>query len=207
MDSSFNSEEEGEIVDSFENETAESKAETTKHKDIPEEEENKPVSNLDLINAISKTITTILEDNKNLEDYKKIIKKQSSMVFSANSIPNISIKDYLIRIQTYSNLEKSTLIISLIFIDRICELTGLILTYYNIHRILFSAVLMAIKYNEDNFYDNKYYSEVAGVKLKELKLIEYTFVEMTNFNLFVSPDKYEKYADYLENFEKINDKK
>ena len=106
----------------------------------------------------------------------------------------------LIRIQTYSEIEKSTLIISLILIDHICKNTKLILTYYNIHRILFGAILIAIKYNEDKFYDNKFYSDIAGVKLKELKLIEYTFLELNNFNVFVNDIEYEQYRKYLEEF-------
>ena len=34
------------------------------------------------------------------------------------------------------------------------------------HRIFFSAFLISIKYNEDSFYDNKYYKDIAGGKLK-----------------------------------------
>ena len=178
---------------------AETKTDTRKEKDTePEEEQN---LNVELIEAISQTLTTILDDNKNLENYKEIIKNQSKMVFSANTVPNISIKDYLTRIQTYSNIEKSTMILSLIYIDRICEIADLTLTYFNIHRILFAAVLMAIKYNEDNFYDNKFYSEIAGVKLKELKLIEYTFLDLIDFQMFIDDETYEKYQQYLENIE------
>ena len=178
---------------------AETKTDTRKEKDTePEEEQN---LNVELIEAISQTLTTILDDNKNLENYKEIVKNQSKMVFSANTVPNISIKDYLTRIQTYSNIEKSTMILSLIYIDRICEVADLTLTYFNIHRILFAAVLMAIKYNEDNFYDNKFYSEIAGVKLKELKLIEYTFLDLIDFQMFIDDETYEKYQQYLENIE------
>ena len=125
------------------------------------------------------------------------------MIFSANSVPNISIKDYLIRIQTYSGIEKSTLILSLIQIDHICKKADLILTYFNIHRILFGAVLISIKFNEDSYYDNKFYSEIAGVKLKELKMIEYTFLELNDFNVFVNGKEYEQYRQYLEEFNKI----
>ena len=120
------------------------------------------------------------------------------MIFSSTSIPKISIYDYLIRIQTYTYLEKSTLILSLIFIDKLCELAEITLTNYNIHRILFTAVSLAIKYNEDLFYDNKYYSDIAGVDIKELKLMEYSFLELTDFNLFVSNELYENYCEYLE---------
>ena len=86
------------------------------------------------------------------------------MVFSANSIPGISINDYLIRIQTYSGIEKSTLILSLILIDHICKKTELVLTYYNIHRLVFTSILISLKFNEDTYYDNKYYSETNRYK-------------------------------------------
>ena len=162
-------------------------------------ENNDSIQNLDLIKSISNTLITILEENKKLENYKEIIKKQSKMLFSANSIPGISIKDYLIRIQTYSGIEKSTLILSLILIDHICKKSGLILTYFNIHRLLFGSILISIKYNEDSYYDNKFYAEIAGVKLKELKLIEYTFLELNDFNVFVNHHEFEKYRKYLEN--------
>ena len=117
-------------------------------------------------------------------------------------IPNILIYDYIIRIQTYSLIKKNTLILFLIYIDRLCKLCKLTLTYYNIHRIVFAAILIAIKSNEDNFYDNKYYSEISGVKLKELKLIEYQFVELIDFNMYVSDEIFNKYNTYLKSFEK-----
>ena len=158
------------------------------------------IKNLDLIKSISTTLTMILEENKNLKNYNDIIHKQSKMIFSANSIPKISIYDYLIRIQTYSYIEKNTLIIALIYIDRICDLGHITLTYYNIHRILFTSVVIAIKYNEDCFYDNKYYSEIAGVKLNELNNLENTFVQKCNFMFYISDDIFEKYSRYLNSF-------
>ena len=158
------------------------------------------IKNLDLIKSISTTLTMILEENKNLKNYNDIIHKQSKMIFSANSIPKISIYDYLIRIQTYSYIEKNTLIIALIYIDRICDLGHITLTYYNIHRILFTSVIIAIKYNEDCFYDNKYYSEIAGVKLSELNNLENTFVQKCNFMFYISDDIFEKYSRYLNSF-------
>ena len=168
-----------------------------------EEENNDEKMMLELIDSISSALTAILEGNEKLENYKEILKKQSKMVFSAKSVPNISIKDYLIRIQTYSGIETSTLILSLILIDHICRKSELVLTYYNIHRILFCSVLIAIKYNEDSYYDNKFYSEIAGVKLKELKIIEYTFLELNDFNVYVNKTEFERYKEQLESFNKL----
>lgn len=172
-----------------------------KEEEIEENNDPKNLPNYMLIKSISKTLVTILENNKKKSNYKEIVKKQGKMPFSANLIPGISIEDYLLRIQTYANIEKSTLIICLIFIDKLCHTADVTLTHYNIHRILFTAVLLSIKYNEDSFFDNQYYSEIAGVKIKELKLLEYTFISMVDFKLFVCDDIYEKYKNYLDNFE------
>ena len=187
--------------DSFESEcSSDGEEETKQEKKNEEDSPQSKLPNFDLIRAIAITLNSILETNKNLENYKEIIRDQSRQVFSANIIPSISIKDYLIRIQTYSNIERSTLIISLIYIDRFCNKAKVTLTHYNIHRILFSSILIGIKFNEDNFYDNKYYSQIAGVKLKELKVLEYNFIKMLNCELYVSRDLYDKYELYLKNF-------
>ena len=168
-----------------------------------EEENNDEKMMLELIDSISSALTTILEGNEKLENYKEIVKKQSKMVFSANSVPSISIVEYLKRIQTYANLEKNTLISCLIFIDRFCELSKTTLTYYNIHRILFASIITSIKYNEDSFYDNKYYAQIAGIKIEELNMIEEEFVLMCDFQFYISDDIFENYNKYLTSFEKM----
>ena len=182
---SSDSEEEG-FDSEFENETA--------SKSLTEEPK---CMNLELLKSISSTLSTILEENNKKSNLNEIILKQSKMCFSAKSIPSVSIYDYLKRIQNYSLIEKNTLILSLIYIDRLCQLGKVILTYYNIHRIIFAAILISIKYNEDNFFDNKYYSEIAGIKLNELNLLEYTFMKLCNFKMFVSKDIFDKYNAYL----------
>ena len=193
--SSFNSEELSD--DSVEEEDTKSQTDKDKEKAKGNSPENKDTKNINLINSITKTLNTILEQNKKLKNYKDILKKQISMYFSANTIPNISIKDYLIRIQNYSEMEKSTLILSLILIDKMCKKSGIVLTHYNIHRILFSSVLISIKYNEDSYFDNNFYSQIAGVKPDELKLVEYTFLEYNDFNIYVEDIEYEQYEKYL----------
>jgi len=197
MENSFESEN---FSVSDENETEGEIKEGEEEKNKIEENDSPKLPNSNLIKSISHTLESILANNKNLHNYKSIIKAQSKQVFSANTIPEISIEDYLIRIQTYSNLEKSTLIIALILIDRLCHITDITLTFYNIHRILFSAILISIKYNEDIYYDNNYYSTIAGVKSKELKLLEYRFLQKLNFMVFVNNELYKDYENNLENY-------
>ena len=183
--------------DSIEEEDTKSQTDKDKEKAKGNSPEEKEIKNLELINSISKALNTILDKNKNVKNYKDILKKQSMMYFSANTIPNITIKDYLMRIQNYSEVEKSTLILSLILIDRMCRKSGILLTHYNIHRILFSSLLVSIKYNEDSYFDNNFYSQIAGVKPNELKLLEYTFLEYNDFNIYVKDVEYQQYEKYL----------
>ena len=58
-----------------------------------------------------------------------------------------------------------------------------------------------MKYNEDLFYDNNYYSSIAGVGLKELNQIEEEFVDMMEFNFYVERNHFEKYLRYLSTIE------
>ncbi len=167
-------------------------------KEIKEEkEEEKLKDNLDIIKSIYNSLSTVLEENKKLSNYKEILLKQSKICFSANSIPNITLYEYLVRIQKYAVPEKNTLILSLIYIDRLCKLGNIVLNYYNIHRILFTAILLAIKYNEDEFFENNYYANIAGIKICELKVIEYNFFCICDFNLFVNDDIFINYSRYL----------
>ena len=196
--SSFNSEA------SFDESSEEEEEDDTKSQTVNDKsnknsilQKSEIVENIDLINAISNILTTILEKNKKLKNYKEILKKQSKMFFSANLIPNISIKDYLTRIQTYSQMEKSTLILSLILIDHMCKKSNIVITSYNIHRILFSSILISIKYNEDSYFDNTFYAQIAGVKLNELQMLEYKFLEFNDFNVYVKDVEYEQYEKYL----------
>ena len=157
------------------------------------EEDNK-INNIEIIKSISDTLSTILEKNKKIKNYKEILINQNTMCFSSYSIPNITIYEYLIRIQKYTLIEKNTLILSLIYIDRICQL----------NKILFASILIAIKYNEDEFYENKFYAEIAGIKVTELIIIEYNFFCMCDFNLYVEEDIFLNYSRYLDNHYKIN---
>ena len=202
--SSFNSEQLSDECLEDEDTKSQTDKEKEKEKAIASLQDSIEIENLDLINSISNTLITILEKNKQLSNYKDILKNQSKMYFSSYTIPTITIKEYLIRIQIYSGVEYSTLILSLILIDKMCKRSGILLTYFNIHRILFSSLLISIKYNEDSFFNNTFYSQIAGVKPNELQLLEYTFLEYNDFNVFVKDYEYIQYEKYL--IPKIHDK-
>ena len=119
--------------------------------------------------------------------------------FYSDPIPSISIYDYLTRIIQYTEIDETTLIISLIYIDKYLTLFPQVnvLSQHIIHKLLFTAIVLAIKYNEDDIYNNKYYSEIGGVSLYELNQMEYELFVMLNCSLFIDDDVLMKYTSVL----------
>jgi hypothetical protein len=84
-----------------------------------------------ILRSLSKLLISLLNANK-LD--KNCFNNQISGQFNCKAVPEMGIFDYLLRIKKYTKLENSTLALALIYIDRICEKTGLILTELNIHK-------------------------------------------------------------------------
>lgn len=150
-----------------------------------------------LISSISNTLNILINNNINQDNYSKVLLLQSYSPFSASQIPPISIEAYLERIFSYSKCEESSLITSLIYIDRIASIGNIMITPYNIHRILFTSVLIAIKYNEDKIFKMNYYANIAGVSEKELRCLESVFLGAIKFNLYIDEKEYEEYSNCL----------
>ena len=73
----------------------------------------------------------------------------------------------------------------------------LIITPNNIHRLLFIAIISAIKYNEDECYTNSYYAKVGGISLSEINRLEFDLLKLIQYSLFVSDANFLQYKQYL----------
>jgi hypothetical protein len=62
-------------------------------------------------------------------------------------------------------------------------------------------MLIAIKYNEDDFYTNSYYAKVGGMNLPEVNTMESDYLKYLDFDLYVKIEDYNKYLEYLTHFE------
>ena len=87
------------------------------------------------IKTVSSLLSEIVKDNENKSPSSRIHSlKEEKTGFDCKKAPTISILGYLERLIRYSNCEESTIIITLIYIDKVCERNGLVLNSYNIHR-------------------------------------------------------------------------
>ena len=58
-------------------------------------------------------------------------------------------------------------------------------------------MLIAIKYNEDDYFADEFYAKVGGVSKSEIDRLEYAFLNLSQFNLFVNEEVFDKYNSYL----------
>jgi hypothetical protein len=136
--------------------------------------------------VIAFTLTKLIQNTKE-ENALSSSSTQNECSFYCENIPNISLYDYLSRIVQYTDIQESTLIIALIYIDRYANAYNNI-SYHIIHKLLFAAIVLAIKYNEDEIYKNDYYANIAGVDIKELNAMESELLFKLNFELYVDND-------------------
>ena len=148
-----------------------------------------------IINIISLLLTNICEENN--EKNKNGIDKY----FETQVEPSINIKDYITRLFVFSKPEESTIISSLIYIDRFCQNNQIILTKCNIYKLILASFVVAIKYNEDFIYSMDIFSKIGGISSTELKNLELKFLFMIEFDLFI--DK-ELYYNYYNNLKSLN---
>jgi len=118
--------------------------------------------------------------------------------FSASSPPDVSIADYLARIVKYTPCSAECYILALIFIDRVAQNHRVHVNSYNIHRLLLTAILISAKLLDDTTYNNKYYSHVGGISVKELNFLECKMLALMNYDLNVSTYLFELYRYEVE---------
>jgi len=91
--------------------------------------------------------------------------------------------------------------------DDICQIAIILeIAYYahkiNCHKSQFRkmyacAVLVTMKMYDDDVYDNKYFAHHLRIQLEILNKSEVIFLGMLNWNVFVSPQSYDKKCEQL----------
>jgi hypothetical protein len=138
--------------------------------------------------------------NENTNKYNKDNKNKNKTKLEKHFLsinPSISVKGYLERLFKYTKVSSSTIVMILIYIDRLCNINKLKLTYSIIHKLILSSMVVAIKYNEDEYYPMKFYAKLGGISLTELNFLEFYFISLINFNLFIKKELFDKYNDYI----------
>ncbi|CAD8187629.1 unnamed protein product [Paramecium pentaurelia] len=144
-----------------------------------------------IIYAIAKVLDEIVQETD-------IIESPIQTVFHTNKKPQITIYKYIERIKIYSYCSNECFILALIYIDRVQEMNSdVVINSYCVHRFMLACILLSIKYNDDDYYKNDYYSRVGGITLQELNSLEQELLTLLDYQLFVSQNQYYYYKEKL----------
>eukprot|EP00826_Nyctotherus_ovalis_P031283 TRINITY_DN2497_c0_g1_i11.p1 TRINITY_DN2497_c0_g1~~TRINITY_DN2497_c0_g1_i11.p1 ORF type:complete len:210 (-),score=32.08 TRINITY_DN2497_c0_g1_i11:219-848(-) len=152
-------------------------------------------------------IATVLERAVSNMEARELTFDLRKTCFDAVKVPSISLRSYLARLHKYANCSDSCFVVAFAYIDRALQNGELAVSGKSIHRIVLLALLLAIKYSDDEYADNQYYSKVGGISLPELNLLESEMLRLLNFDLYVSPQLYSQYLHSLRVFSQKIDRR
>ena len=140
-----------------------------------------------IIKAIVSNLKDIIEENKQYGQ------NFIDGIFYLQQIPPISLEDFIRHLMACTNMNLSSLILSIIYIDQFCEKYKYMISLNNIYRLLLISIFISIKYNEDCFVSFKDYAKISGVSVEDLKILEYQMCAALDFNFYVKSEYYEQY--------------
>lgn len=132
-----------------------------------------------------------LEKRQEVRGLEKLIAQLS------DSTERVDLEHYLFRLVTGLNRWFSddpsievvglrSLLISLIYINKIKQAQPTFsLTVFNVHRLFAVSILTAAKFSEDQVLSNAYWSDISGITLAELNVLEHEFCFASGYNFYI----------------------
>ncbi|RLN95000.1 hypothetical protein BBJ28_00020271, partial [Nothophytophthora sp. Chile5] len=123
--------------------------------------------------AIVQTLAVVVESMVHARDHVAApLGYYHKTKFEAFRAPGISVRDYLLRIHKYASCSPECFVLALVYMDRLHQRQGVVLTELNVHRVLITSVVLAAKFFDDHYFNNAYYAKVGGVPCAEMNELE-----------------------------------
>ncbi|KAF7799087.1 hypothetical protein EIP86_010317 [Pleurotus ostreatoroseus] len=156
---------------------------------------------------------------------RNALSSNTALTFHARNVPTISLEAYLLRILKYCPASNEVFLSLLVYFDRMSKLAkeacgkDFVIDSYNIHRLVIAGVTVASKFFSDVFYTNSRYAkvcrlsflvrmrrltharaQVGGLPQAELNQLELQFLLLNDFQLMISKEEMQRYAEQLIHF-------
>ncbi|KAK9845763.1 hypothetical protein WJX81_001834 [Elliptochloris bilobata] len=88
------------------------------------------------------------------------------------------------RISKYAKCSPACFAMAFSYMERVSQVDPAhTLTLLNVHRLLITAVLLAAKLTDDNFFNNAYFAKIGGITTPELNRLELQLLKLLDFRL------------------------
>ncbi|XP_044449913.1 cyclin-P4-1 [Triticum aestivum] len=161
----------------------------------------------DVVAAVERRIRDVEEQQQEEEDQGEdgkettttAKKKKAVSAFQGLTKPAISVGGYLERIFRFAGCSPSCYVVAYIYLDRFLRRRpALAVDSFNVHRLLITSVLTAVKFVDDICYNNAYFARVGGISLMEMNYLEVDFLFGIAFDLNVTPAVFASYCAVLQ---------
>merc|ERR1719277_162723 len=87
----------------------------------------------------------------------------------SDSAPKVSVLDVFTRLKSLFRCSNESLVLALVYIDRIVEgMPELVAGTGQLREVFVVSIMLAIKFLDDNYYKNNHYARISGIPLQEL---------------------------------------
>ena len=117
--------------------------------------------------------------------------------FHSNTVPPMTIGAYVDRIARYSKCSVEAIVSAVMFMQFHAASSTHCVTVYNVHRQLITALLIAAKSRDDEYFTNTYFSRIGGISATEMQSLELLFLLALDWDTWVPEDGYQQTAALL----------
>lgn len=113
--------------------------------------------------------------------------------FDSAKVPKISIEDYAVRLIGWLKFSPQCFTMASVYIDRLIAAKVVqTVSYKNVHRLLLCSVLVAAKTQDDDYYSNKNYAKIGGIRCAELNCLEALLLTGLKWRVHISTSEFDE---------------
>lgn len=153
-----------------------------------------------LVTALSSTLESMASRNNPVAKLPNYDETES--VFFSVTKPEIATRLYVKRLVKYAQCSPSAFVVLLVYLERLQAVNSkLMITAFNMHRLLITALMLAAKMLDDRCFSNAHYARVGGIaSVREMNRLEMKMLVMLDYKLNV---RKEVYASHLRSIEAL----
>jgi len=172
------------------------------HEWVHENKQYRMFKRAKFIDNLSRIIARICDrvhsdHNDDVEELRTLTRK-FSRPFSASKIYK-NLDQFLQQISAEVNFETSCFVNVLVYISRLLQNPNFVLTWFSVHRVVLTCIMVADKTIDDIHSSTSRYAWISGTKKRHLCRMERKFMAMIDYNAFVMPKDFAKAEAYLMN--------
>jgi hypothetical protein len=123
--------------------------------------------------------------------------------FTACSQPACSLEAYCVRLVKHSNCSDESLVMALAYVSRAAE-SGFPISNWTVHRLVFTAVVVASKFHDDYRCHQRHFAFVGGVAVRDLNQMELFFLShVIRFRAVVGVEEYRRVRSQLSAVQRV----